>query len=50
MRRVLPFKLLNLDINKINNAIGDYDFLMNLFFRFLFRYFLRNFSFAAEDL
>ena len=50
MRRVFPFLLLNLGINKIGDVIEDYDFLINSFFKFLFKYSLRNFSSAVKDL
>ena len=50
MRRVLSFLLLNLDINRTDDAAGDYDFLINPFFKFLFRYSLRNLNFAVKDL
>ena len=50
MRKIFPPLLLDLGINRIDNAVGDYDFLMNLFFKFLFKYSLKNLSFAAEDL
>ena len=50
MRRVLFSLLLNLNINKTDDVIKDYNFLINFFFRFLFRYSLKNFNFATKDL
>ena len=50
MRKVLSFLLLNLNINRTDNAIKDYDFLINPFLKFLFKYFLRNFNFAVKNL
>ena len=50
MRRVFPLLLLNLDTNRINNTIKDYDFLINPFIKFLFKYFLKNFNFTTKDL
>ena len=42
--------LLNLGINKIGKAMGNYDFYIKPFFRFFFKYYLKNFSLAANDL
>ena len=48
--RVIPFLLSSLGINKIGKIIGDYDFYIKSFFKFFFRYYLRNFNFMVDNL
>ena len=50
MQKIFSPLPLNLNINKTNNTTKNYNFLINPFFKFLFKYSLKNFNSAAEDL
>ena len=49
-RRVIPFLPLGLGINKIGEVIGNYNFYIKPFFKFFFRYCLKNFNFIINNL
>ena len=49
-QKIIPLLLLNLGINKIGKAINNYNFHIKPFFKLFFKYYLRNFSFVANNL